>query len=98
MTFTDPRLDLLLEDDQHLLLRGPVVCRELLEQALGDEGGEGHILSVLLHLFLGVLRTLEGEVVQSHQHPPPTRQHHRCFLANGPFSCSPILILTLTKP
>ena len=50
----------------------PVVHRrELLEQTLRDEGREGHILSVFLHLFLGVLRTLEGEVVKSDQHPPP---------------------------
>ena len=69
MTFTDPRLDLLLEDDQHLLLRGPVVCRELLEQALADEGGEGHVGPVLLHLLLRVLRALEGEVGEPGEHP-----------------------------
>ena len=50
----------------------PVVHRrELLEEALRDKGREGHVLSVFLHLFLGVLRTLEGEVVESDQHPPP---------------------------
>ena len=29
------------------------------------------MVSVLLHLFLGFLRTLEGEVLQSRQHPTP---------------------------
>ena len=29
------------------------------------------MLSVFLHLFLGVLRTLEGEVVKPDQHPAP---------------------------
>ena len=50
----------------------PVVHRrELLEEALRDKGREGHVLSVFLHLFLGVLRTLEGEVVKPDQHPAP---------------------------
>ena len=49
---------------------GPLV-RELLEEALGDERREGNVLSVFLHLFLSILRTLEGEVLQPCQHPPP---------------------------
>ena len=50
----------------------PIINRgELLEEALGDERREGNVLSVFLHLFLSILRTLEGEVLQPGQHPPP---------------------------
>ena len=52
-----------------LLLRCPVVCGELLEQALADEGGEGDVGTVLLHLLLRVLRALEGEVGEPGEHP-----------------------------
>ena len=47
---------------------------ELVEQTLGDEGGERDVVAVFLHLFLGFLRTLESEVLQSPQHPAPRVQ------------------------
>ena len=56
-------------DLHHLLLRCPIVRGELLEQALADEGGEGDVGPVLLHLLLRVLRALEGEVGESGEHP-----------------------------
>ena len=52
-----------------LLLRCPVVRGELLEQALADEGGEGDVGPVLLHLLLCVLRALECEVGEPSEHP-----------------------------
>ena len=42
-----------------------------MEETLRDERRERNILSVFLDLFLGVLRTLEGEVLQPGQHSPP---------------------------
>ena len=49
----------------------PLVRRELLEEALRDECRERNVLSVFLHLFLGILWTLERKVLQSGQHPAP---------------------------
>ena len=50
---------------------GGLFRRKLLEQTHGDEGGQGNISSVLLHLLLRILRTLEGEVLESGQHSSP---------------------------
>ena len=46
------------------LIRG-----EFLEQTLRNEGCQWNILSIFLHLFLGILRTLECEILESYQHP-----------------------------
>ena len=51
--------------------RSVVYGGELVEQTLRDEGGERDVVAVLLHLFLGFLRTLESEVLQSPQHAAP---------------------------
>ena len=46
-----------------------LVRRKFLKEALGDERWERDILPVFLHLLLGVLGTLEGEVLEPGQHP-----------------------------
>ena len=55
-----------------VLNRRSIVHRgELLEQTLGDEGRKRDMVTILLHLFLSLLRTLESKIPKSGQHPAP---------------------------
>ena len=53
------------------------------------------MMSVLLHLFLGLLRTLEGEVLQSPQHTTPGVQsaHQLVGGAEADVECQVLRIL-----
>ena len=42
-----------------------------MEEALRDECSQWDILTIFLHLFLGILRALESEVLEPCQHPSP---------------------------
>ena len=42
-----------------------------MEQTLRDECRERDVLTIFLHLLLGILRTLECEVLEPGQHPAP---------------------------
>ena len=42
-----------------------------MEQTLRDECRQRDVLSVFLHLLLGILRTLKCEVLEPGQHPSP---------------------------
>ena len=80
-------MTLLIADDLcldllDLFLRCPIVRGELLEQALADEGGEGDVGPVLLHLLLRVLRALECEVGEPGEHPA-TAVHRGHELVGG---------------
>ena len=68
---------------------------ELVEQTLGDEGGERDVVAVFLHLFLGFLRTLESEVLQSPQHAAPGVQgaHQLVGGAQADVECQVLRIL-----